>query len=105
MVVILPPSEGESVFVMIGLLHSLITGEVQNWTKSKSSWRCADDSQMVKGTQKAELPVLVSSLQRAVLCYFSPFVRIRAGEQTIAGVVLNEFLPSTPVFALCLRAS
>lgn len=43
-------------------------GGLQNRTeaKSKSSWRCADDSQMVKGTQKAELLVLASFLQRAV---------------------------------------
>lgn len=51
---VLPCSEGESFFAMIGLLCFLITGEVQNWTevKSNNSCRSTDDTKVVKGTQK-----------------------------------------------------
>lgn len=53
---VLPCSEGEHIFAVISLLYFLITGEVKNWTevKSKSSWRSAAETKVVKGTQKAE---------------------------------------------------
>lgn len=43
---------------------------------------------------------------RAVLCYFLPFAGIRVGEQTLAEVMLNNFLLFTPSFPLiCLWTS